>query len=217
MKILVGIPKQRRKRIQSGRVNAAASIALALGIVYVCASPAMDVIDNADILSMTEQAQNHESLAVLGPAVVKDPLSYTEVPYIVQNAETKANDDDIAAFIEAMHIPLDGVITSVPGEREDPFAVGSGALEYHRGTDIAVTDDYAVRAAEGGIAVKADTDPSYGNYIVIDHGGGIKTLYAHLEYIYLNEGDSVYRGMLIGKAGMTGRATGVHLHFEIIS
>jgi len=112
-------------------------------------------------------------------------------------------------------MPLDGVITSEVGERTDPF--GSGRTEYHSGTDIAVTDDYAVRAADSGTVSKVGFDDDYGNYMIIDHGNGISTLYAHCEYIYLNEGDSVTRGMLIGKAGMTGRATGVHLHFEILS
>jgi len=214
MKILIGIPKNKKAHSRSGVINFAATMALALGIVYISTSPAMKLIERADALNAKSTADVYtagdESAQVLKPAVIRRPDEVKQIP-----EEESADADDVAAFIEAMHIPLDGRITSEVGEREDPF--GSGMTEYHSGTDIAVTDDYAIRAAEGGTVERVSYDNGYGNYIIIDHGGGIRTLYAHCEYIYLEPGDSVHRGMLIAKAGMTGRATGVHLHFEILT
>ena len=67
-------------------------------------------------------------------------------------------------------------------------------------------------ACEDGLA--AQKDGGYGNYIVIDHGNGLKTLYAHLEHTFVNLGDNLAAGQFIGAMGSTGKSTGDHLHFE---
>lgn len=89
---------------------------------------------------------------------------------------------------------------------------------YHPGTDIANRDAPSVLAADSGTVVGAGwlDNYGYGNRIIIDHGNGFRTLYAHLQAIYVVPGQTVSRGNAIGKMGCTGRCTGTHLHFEVI-
>lgn len=87
---------------------------------------------------------------------------------------------------------------------------------YHKGTDIANASGTAVLAADSGTVVVAGwTNVGYGNHVIIDHGNGYQTLYAHLSSISVVTGQSVSRGVVIGAIGSTGRSTGPHLHFEI--
>jgi murein DD-endopeptidase MepM/ murein hydrolase activator NlpD len=67
-----------------------------------------------------------------------------------------------------------------------------------------------------GKVSKAVRDPVYGNLLVIDHGAGIQTRYAHASELLVAEGQNVRRGQLIGRVGSTGRATGPHLHYEVL-
>lgn len=89
---------------------------------------------------------------------------------------------------------------------------------YHKGTDIANNASPDVLAADSGVVVVAGWPDGYGygNRVIIDHGNGFRTLYAHLSRIYVVPGQSVGRGNAIGKMGSTGRSTGIHLHFEVI-
>jgi len=89
---------------------------------------------------------------------------------------------------------------------------------YHKGTDIANSAGPAVLAADSGTVVVAGWPDGYGygNRVIIDHGNGYRTLYAHLSAIYVASGQTVRRGDAIGKMGSTGRSTGTHLHFEVI-
>lgn len=88
---------------------------------------------------------------------------------------------------------------------------------YHKGVDIANRVAPEVLAADAGTVVTAGWSPvGYGNYIIIDHGNGYRTLYAHLQTIYVVSGQTVNRGARIGKMGSTGRSSGIHTHFEVI-
>ena len=73
----------------------------------------------------------------------------------------------------------------------------------------------ALTAADSGTVITASYSDGYGNYIIIDHGNGMQTLYAHLSGMAVGEGSSVSQGQTIGYVGATGRATGTHLHFEV--
>lgn len=89
---------------------------------------------------------------------------------------------------------------------------------YHQGIDIANREAPDVYAADAGKVIIAGwiDNTGYGNRVIIDHANGTKTLYAHLQKIYVVPGQTVSRGAAIGKMGSTGRSTGTHLHFEII-
>lgn len=88
---------------------------------------------------------------------------------------------------------------------------------YHPGVDIANRAAPAVAAGDGGTIVVAGWPDGYGygNRVVIDHGNGYRSLYAHLSNIYVSVGQNVSRGQVIGQMGSTGRSTGTHLHLEI--
>jgi len=108
--------------------------------------------------------------------------------------------------------PVTGTITSPFGWRSNPFG---GAPEFHQGLDIAAPSGTTVTAAAGGTVIMAQWYGGYGNYILIDHGGGYSTGYGHLSAIYVSTGQAVQRGQAIGAVGSTGQSTGPHLHFEV--
>jgi murein DD-endopeptidase MepM/ murein hydrolase activator NlpD len=86
----------------------------------------------------------------------------------------------------------------------------------HPGIDIAVPSGSYIRAAGSGVVVEAGEDPIYGNYLVLDHGGGYRSLYAHASLLTVARGDSVRRNEVVALSGSTGRSTAPHLHFEIL-
>lgn len=94
--------------------------------------------------------------------------------------------------------------------------ITQGYRFYHKGIDIANRGGGAILAADSGVVVAAGWDASgYGNRILVDHGNGTITLYAHLSVLQVVPGQRVNRGDVMGQMGSTGRSTGVHLHFEI--
>ena len=113
-------------------------------------------------------------------------------------------------------LPVGGTITSQFGHRADPF---SGEISYHSGTDISAPEGTPILAATDGTVTTANaTDPwggSYGYHVILDHGGGLETLYAHCSAICVVPGQTVQQGEVIGYVGHTGRATGDHLHLEV--
>jgi len=116
----------------------------------------------------------------------------------------------------ALHYPIEAPtwISSGYGWRRDPF---SGAQAWHGGVDMAPLNGAAnyIIAAEEGKVIFSGWNGGYGNCIMIDHGGGTVTLYAHMSSLLVKVGDIVTRGQRIGRAGTTGYSTGVHLHFEV--
>jgi murein DD-endopeptidase MepM/ murein hydrolase activator NlpD len=93
---------------------------------------------------------------------------------------------------------------------------GPGDAEYHPGIDIGVERGTPVRSAASGYITEAGWDDTYGYYVRIDHGYGIKTLYGHNDRLVVMRGERVGRGQTIAYSGNTGRSTAPHLHFEVI-
>jgi murein DD-endopeptidase MepM/ murein hydrolase activator NlpD len=108
--------------------------------------------------------------------------------------------------------PVRGQISAGFGQRMDPLS-GEGA--FHAGIDISAPYGTMVEATADGIVFHAGPDAGYGNAVLIDHGYGITTKYGHLSQINVVVGQEVKRGQIIGAVGMTGRATGPHLHYEV--
>lgn len=100
----------------------------------------------------------------------------------------------------------------VYGYRTNPI---SGKRELHSGLDLKATYGTDIVAAESGTVIYSGTRGGYGKTVIIDHGGGMTTLYAHNSQLVVSVGEQVQRGQVIAKAGSTGYSTGVHAHFEV--
>ena len=93
---------------------------------------------------------------------------------------------------------------------------GKRVSSYHRGIDIGAPSGAKIAASNGGkVVTSAYNAGGYGNYVILDHGGGKMTVYGHMSKRMVSVGQSVTKGQQIGKVGSTGRSTGPHLHFEI--
>lgn len=88
--------------------------------------------------------------------------------------------------------------------------------KFHSGVDLAAPGGSNILAAENGKVISAGWNGGYGNCLVVDHGGGISTLYAHASRLCVSKGDYVTKGQVIAKVGTTGNSTGNHLHFEVL-
>lgn len=112
----------------------------------------------------------------------------------------------------ALAWPVSGTITSPFGYRRNPFG---GGMEFHQGLDIAAPMGTTITAAASGTVISAGWYGGYGNYILIDHGGGMATGYGHCSQIFVSAGQHVQKGQAIGAVGSTGASTGPHVHFEV--
>jgi murein DD-endopeptidase MepM/ murein hydrolase activator NlpD len=106
-----------------------------------------------------------------------------------------------------------GSVSSDFGWRQHPV---SGGARFHKGVDIAMRTGQDVPAARAGEVAFAGVEGAYGNTVVINHGNGVSTRYAHLSELLVKAGDGVADGQVIARSGATGRVTGAHLHFEVI-
>ncbi len=108
--------------------------------------------------------------------------------------------------------PVEGRLMGGFGARTDPFS-GEGAM--HTGVDISAPTGTMVRATADGIVTFASWSSGYGQLVVVNHGGGYETYYAHLSRYAVVDGQEVRRGDQIGAVGSTGRVTAPHLHYEV--
>jgi len=117
------------------------------------------------------------------------------------------------SFAATLTWPLFGRVTSGFGPR---FDRGLNRVRMHEGIDIPAVHGTPIRAAAAGIVTEARMFRGYGLTVVIDHGNGKKTLYAHCSMLVVTQGDRVESGQIIAYVGSTGRSTGAHLHFAVI-
>ena len=148
---------------------------------------------------------------------VGDSASEGALPNVVSAAKAAAGEmpagTDPAAILGPSDITDLAPITSQFGWRQDPL---NGSARFHKGLDIAVAYGADVKAAAPGRVSFSGVQNGYGNTVVIDHEGGRQTRYAHLSEQLVRVGDVVAEGQLVGKSGNSGRATGPHLHFELL-
>lgn len=109
--------------------------------------------------------------------------------------------------------PVRGYISDGFGSRRNPF--GGGGYEMHSGLDIATNHGAPINATADGIVLFAGSYQGYGNVVVLDHGYGLTTRYAHMSSIEVEVGQHVTRGKKIGAVGSTGRSTAPHCHYEV--
>ena len=108
--------------------------------------------------------------------------------------------------------PAGGEITSNFGKRVDPF---SGENSYHTGIDISCSASTPIRATADGIVVHSGWIEGNGNSVILEHGFGFSTVYAHNKTNAVKVGQKVKRGDIVGYVGSTGKATGPHVHYEV--
>lgn len=147
----------------------------------------------------------HQQVKELGDAAVYQQNSFNDLWKVVQTR------GKFMAYTPTIQ-PAEGWISSSFGYRKSPF---TGKREFHHGLDIANDQNTEVNAAADGCIYFAGERRGFGRLVVIDHGHGLKTLYAHLSQILKRHGEMVKRDETIAYMGNTGRSTGTHLHYEV--
>ncbi len=128
--------------------------------------------------------------------------------------ERELSNQYLYSMSSASILPSHGPISSKFGERLHPL---TGRWGFHKGIDIAAPEGFPVRAIRDGRIIFSGYREGYGNLVVIDHGGGLITRYAHNRRNLVREGDSVKAGDIIAEVGSSGLSTGPHLHLEVLS
>jgi murein DD-endopeptidase MepM/ murein hydrolase activator NlpD len=109
--------------------------------------------------------------------------------------------------------PVEGRLMDGFARRTDPF---SGEGSFHKGVDITAPTGTTVRTTADGVVVQAEmVAGGYGRLVIVDHGGGFQTYYAHLSKILVRAGQELRRGEVVGLVGTSGRTTAPHLHYEV--
>jgi murein DD-endopeptidase MepM/ murein hydrolase activator NlpD len=108
--------------------------------------------------------------------------------------------------------PVNGVLRSSFGSRTDPFS-GEGA--FHSGVDLTAAIGTPVHVTADGVVEAVGSSGRYGRLVIVDHGGGLRTYYAHLSHFMVVPGQEVRRNEVIALSGSSGRVTGPHLHYEV--
>lgn len=155
----------------------------------------------------------------------KDLLSDTKADknaLLALQAQQVAKENEIQRILESLRYgsapngrlmwPVAGRLISGFGMRRHPIF---GGTRMHTGVDLAAPSGSPIFAADGGEVIQASYSGGYGNSILIYHGGGFATFYAHMSGFAVGQGQMVKRGQVIGYVGATGWATGPHLHFEV--
>jgi murein DD-endopeptidase MepM/ murein hydrolase activator NlpD len=151
-------------------------------------------------------AEFSDLVARLGRQVEErtDQLGVLEALLVADSANRK--------FMPTLSPIIDGWFSSNFGYRIDPI---TGLHSFHEGIDFPADNGTPVVAAASGKVIESGYQPQYGKIVVIDHGNGLVSRYAHASEVYVNEGDLVVRGQRVASVGSTGRSTGPHLHFEV--
>jgi murein DD-endopeptidase MepM/ murein hydrolase activator NlpD len=110
--------------------------------------------------------------------------------------------------------PVAGAVTSAFGWRQDPF---TDKAKFHQGVDLRAAYGQEVHSAAAGRVVFSGEQGGYGTTVLVEHADGTRTRYAHLSARLVEKGEELSAGQTLGRAGRSGRATGTHLHFEVIA
>lgn len=160
-------------------------------------------------------AQYEASIDVQQEEVEKYAAAQAEAEAIIAAAEAAASSSATSTYTGGVFLwpaPGNNTITSYFGSRSAPTA---GASSDHKGIDIACNTGDSIIAAAAGTVIVSTYNYAEGNYICIDHGGGVVTVYMHNSALLVSVGESVVAGQQIAQAGSTGYSTGPHLHFGV--
>jgi murein DD-endopeptidase MepM/ murein hydrolase activator NlpD len=148
--------------------------------------------------------------------IIREPRRKDKKTYRKKSVETNKRIPDnqqkkLASKSRSLALPVDGIISSKVGLRNDPF---DGLVRNHKGVDIAIAEGTPVKPVAPGIITYSGTRGGYGNIVIVEHEGGMTTLYAHNNTNLVATGDHIDKQTTIALTGSTGRSTGPHLHFE---
>jgi murein DD-endopeptidase MepM/ murein hydrolase activator NlpD len=168
-------------------------------------------VRQGDTLSKIAAAQGAPVEAILDANNMDSDTITVGMSLFIPGARMRSEDLKLALG-ELFVYPVRGVLSSPYGWRNDPI---SGARRFHAALDMAANTGTTVRAATDGRVATLGLNSVYGKYIILSHGGGFQTLYAHLNATSVAQGAYVSRGSKIGEVGSTGYSTGPHLHFAV--
>ena len=154
-----------------------------------------------------EAAEGEAKAQYLAIEAEEDKLSKEIKDAINELAKRKANATYVGGNMMWPLPAANNVVTSHPV---------TGVYKLHTGVDLRASKGTKIYAANSGTVTTAGYNTAYGYYVVINHGGGVATLYAHMSKMAVKKGQTVSQGTIIGYVGSTGYSTGPHLHFEII-
>ena len=152
---------------------------------------------------LTVQRDGYTSAAAPKPEPQPEPVAHVQA----------AAADVAAVTDDGWTLPVSGRLSSPFGER--PNAPVAGVKPFHSGADIAAPCGQPVQSAQAGTVVESGFQGSYGNWVLIDHGNGIQTGYAHNSQLLVSTGEQVAAGATIARVGSTGASSGCHVHFEV--
>ncbi len=203
----------------------------------------MDVLDKVSQIAEREMGKIKSAISAINAPLRKRGLYFNAMannkkqrgsggPYIpAENTflqEKKVGDkvsrlyetvDDVSYYREVLkYIPMGKPVWSLwvsspYGVRSDPF---KKTKAYHKGVDLAGRTGNKIKTMAKGKVIKVEYNKSYGNLVMIDHGNGFVTKYAHMHKAYVQKGQHLEIGDAVGEMGSTGRSTGPHLHYEIL-
>lgn len=140
-----------------------------------------------------------------------EKINYSDTEIITDLEDTQEKLSEYMSAVPTLW-PTTGSISSGFGYRTDPI---SFTRKFHYGIDISAPYGREIKASARGRVILSDWHGNYGKTVIIDHGRGISTLYAHCSKLIVSEGETVNKGDVIAYVGSTGRSTGNHLHFEV--
>lgn len=214
--LLTSLESEIQTAIAEYKAAEAAEAAAAATIAGVIArNNAIKAQQQAEALANAQNAA--AQLEHMNQANAEAEAAGNELPYTqeqIQDMQNQSNVGNVGSsegFV--WPVPCSTRVTSRYGNRSDPF---TGETRYHSGIDIDGFNNAGqpIIAAASGTVITASYDGGYGNYVIIDHGD-TSTVYAHCSGLAVSYGEYVSQGQTIGYLGDTGRATGVHLHFEV--
>ncbi len=189
---MAGVKPEELQQIMSKPAEPAAAEAAKGGPFVPAASPSMEQLAGW-VGALDEQAEQNADL-------------YTLV-------ESRLLERRLQSLMIPNSRPVEGPIGSGFGFRSDPF---TGRAALHTGLDFPADMGTPIHAAAGGVVLVSEYHPQYGNMVMIDHGRGLVTRYAHGSKVLVNAGDLIKRGQRVALVGTSGRSTGPHLHFEVL-
>lgn len=167
-----------------------------------------DMLDEA----MADQMAASGTLGVAGLVRAELEDSPGKAPALVSSGSAALVGRYRTAGNSLQDVPVSARMSSDFGARVHPV---TGARSFHEGVDLAAPKGTEVTVSGPGVVVRAEKAGSYGNIVVVDHGGRLETRYAHLDEMTVQVGQQLAAGETLGTVGATGRVTGAHLHFEV--